>query len=159
MCLYLCSNAKRPSCFYPITQAADCISRVVGKANTPVIWLSTDAAEVKPVCLSHWLRWMGGLCPWWLGLLVIRLRNGMPSCTATTVMQRPRWELVASSPSIPFFSADSVEWSIQRYVLKPSNLWELMISQLAQLFLNNLDWSIVQLVSNSNNSENMLFSF
>ncbi|KAJ1390775.1 GDP-fucose protein O-fucosyltransferase [Sesbania bispinosa] len=38
-------NAKKPSCFYPIPQAADCILRVVERANAPVIYLSTDAAE------------------------------------------------------------------------------------------------------------------
>ncbi|KAI9093893.1 hypothetical protein K1719_026891 [Acacia pycnantha] len=38
-------NVKKPSCFYPIPQAADCISRVVESANAPVIYLSTDAAE------------------------------------------------------------------------------------------------------------------
>ncbi|XP_027336419.1 O-fucosyltransferase 36-like [Abrus precatorius] len=38
-------NAKKPSCFYPIPQAADCISRVVERADTPVVYLSTDAAE------------------------------------------------------------------------------------------------------------------
>ncbi|XP_013603132.1 PREDICTED: uncharacterized protein LOC106310444 [Brassica oleracea var. oleracea] len=38
-------NAKSPSCFYPIPQAADCISRIVERANAPVIYLSTDAAE------------------------------------------------------------------------------------------------------------------
>ncbi|GAB2268833.1 O-fucosyltransferase 36 [Dionaea muscipula] len=38
-------NVKKPSCFYPIPQAADCIRRVVERANTPVIYLSTDAAE------------------------------------------------------------------------------------------------------------------
>ncbi|KAJ4844092.1 O-fucosyltransferase 36 [Turnera subulata] len=38
-------NAKTPSCFYPIPQAADCIARVVERANAPVIYLSTDAAE------------------------------------------------------------------------------------------------------------------
>ncbi|KAL2493364.1 O-fucosyltransferase family protein [Abeliophyllum distichum] len=38
-------NAKKPSCFYPIPQASDCINRVVERANTPVIYLSTDAAE------------------------------------------------------------------------------------------------------------------
>lgn len=42
---YACSNAKNPSCFYPIPQAADCILRVVERANAPVIYLSTDAAE------------------------------------------------------------------------------------------------------------------
>ncbi|KAI8544776.1 hypothetical protein RHMOL_Rhmol08G0321300 [Rhododendron molle] len=39
------SNAKQPSCFFPIPQAADCIGRVAERANTPVIYLSTDAAE------------------------------------------------------------------------------------------------------------------
>ncbi|KAE9598071.1 hypothetical protein Lal_00004091 [Lupinus albus] len=38
-------NVKKPSCFYPIPQAADCISRVIERANAPVIYLSTDAAE------------------------------------------------------------------------------------------------------------------
>ncbi|CAL0311276.1 unnamed protein product [Lupinus luteus] len=38
-------NVKKPSCFYPIPQAADCISRVTEKADAPVIYLSTDAAE------------------------------------------------------------------------------------------------------------------
>ncbi|KAL6563351.1 hypothetical protein OROHE_005938 [Orobanche hederae] len=38
-------NAKKPSCFFPVPQAADCISRVVEMANSPVIYLSTDAAE------------------------------------------------------------------------------------------------------------------
>ncbi|KAK9756068.1 hypothetical protein RND81_01G071200 [Saponaria officinalis] len=38
-------NAKIPSCFYSVPQAASCIARVVERANTPVIYLSTDAAE------------------------------------------------------------------------------------------------------------------
>ncbi|WVZ23050.1 hypothetical protein V8G54_001594 [Vigna mungo] len=38
-------NAKKPSCFYPIPQAADCILRVVERADAPIIYLSTDAAE------------------------------------------------------------------------------------------------------------------
>ncbi|KAK4268997.1 hypothetical protein QN277_022210 [Acacia crassicarpa] len=38
-------NVKKPSCFYPIPQAADCILRVVERSNAPVIYLSTDAAE------------------------------------------------------------------------------------------------------------------
>ncbi|KAG4937960.1 hypothetical protein GLYMA_16G014800v4 [Glycine max] len=38
-------NAKKPSCFYSITQAADCILRVVERADAPIIYLSTDAAE------------------------------------------------------------------------------------------------------------------
>ncbi|CAA7056651.1 unnamed protein product [Microthlaspi erraticum] len=38
-------NAKSPSCFYPLPQAAECMTRIVEKANAPVIYLSTDAAE------------------------------------------------------------------------------------------------------------------
>ncbi|KAG0477392.1 hypothetical protein HPP92_014233 [Vanilla planifolia] len=38
-------NAKKESCFYPIPQAAGCILRVVERSNSPVIYLSTDAAE------------------------------------------------------------------------------------------------------------------
>ncbi|MED6117900.1 O-fucosyltransferase 5, partial [Stylosanthes scabra] len=38
-------NLKKPSCFYPIPQAADCILRVVETADAPAIYLSTDAAE------------------------------------------------------------------------------------------------------------------
>ncbi|KAI6700313.1 hypothetical protein NL676_014637 [Syzygium grande] len=38
-------NAKKPSCFYPVPQAAECIKRVVERADAPVIYLSTDAAE------------------------------------------------------------------------------------------------------------------
>ncbi|GFZ08168.1 O-fucosyltransferase family protein [Actinidia rufa] len=45
-------NAKKPSCFFPIPQAADCISRVVERANTPVIYLSTDAAESETSLLQ-----------------------------------------------------------------------------------------------------------
>ncbi|XP_050135740.1 O-fucosyltransferase 36-like [Malus sylvestris] len=42
--LKFCNN-KQPSCFYPIPQAADCIIRVAERANAPVVYLSTDAAE------------------------------------------------------------------------------------------------------------------
>ncbi|KAK3413619.1 hypothetical protein EUGRSUZ_I02168 [Eucalyptus grandis] len=38
-------NAKTPSCFYPVPQAAECIKRVVERTDAPVIYLSTDAAE------------------------------------------------------------------------------------------------------------------
>ncbi|KFK35696.1 hypothetical protein AALP_AA4G025100 [Arabis alpina] len=38
-------NAKNPSCFYPIPQAAACITRLIEKVDAPVIYLSTDAAE------------------------------------------------------------------------------------------------------------------
>ncbi|KAF5733464.1 hypothetical protein HS088_TW17G01008 [Tripterygium wilfordii] len=38
-------NLKNRSCFYPIPQAADCITKVVERVNAPVIYLSTDAAE------------------------------------------------------------------------------------------------------------------
>lgn len=39
-----CSSAIRPSCFYPIPQDAGCITRIIEKAKTPVVYLSTDAA-------------------------------------------------------------------------------------------------------------------
>ncbi|XP_068662268.1 O-fucosyltransferase 36-like [Aristolochia californica] len=42
--LKFCNN-KEQSCFFPIPQAADCILRVVERANAPVLYLSTDAAE------------------------------------------------------------------------------------------------------------------
>ncbi|KAL6140583.1 hypothetical protein ACLB2K_058882 [Fragaria x ananassa] len=42
--LKFCNN-KQPSCFYPIPQAADCIARIAERANAPVVYLSTDAAE------------------------------------------------------------------------------------------------------------------
>uniref|UniRef100_A0A2N9HG65 O-fucosyltransferase family protein n=1 Tax=Fagus sylvatica TaxID=28930 RepID=A0A2N9HG65_FAGSY len=45
-------NVKTPSCFFPIPQAADCINRVVEKANAPVIYLSTDAAESETSLLQ-----------------------------------------------------------------------------------------------------------
>ncbi|KQK15617.1 O-fucosyltransferase 36 [Brachypodium distachyon] len=38
-------NVKKESCFFPIPQAAECILRIVEKANAPVIYLSTDALE------------------------------------------------------------------------------------------------------------------
>ncbi|KAJ1291539.1 hypothetical protein BS78_02G322900 [Paspalum vaginatum] len=37
-------NVKKESCFFPIPQAAECILRIVERANAPVIYLSTDAA-------------------------------------------------------------------------------------------------------------------
>lgn len=46
------SNAKTHSCFFPIPQAADCITRVIEKANAPVIYLSTDAAESETSLLQ-----------------------------------------------------------------------------------------------------------
>lgn len=45
-------NAKKPSCFFPVPQAAECITRVVERANTPVIYLSTDAAESETSLLQ-----------------------------------------------------------------------------------------------------------
>ncbi|KAL4625135.1 hypothetical protein ACB092_05G002300 [Castanea dentata] len=45
-------NAKTHSCFFPIPQAADCITRVIEKANAPVIYLSTDAAESETSLLQ-----------------------------------------------------------------------------------------------------------
>ncbi|XP_057514319.1 O-fucosyltransferase 36-like [Actinidia eriantha] len=45
-------NAKKPSCFFPIPQAADCIVQVAERANAPVIYLSTDAAESETSLLQ-----------------------------------------------------------------------------------------------------------
>ncbi|MQL80744.1 hypothetical protein Taro_013191 [Colocasia esculenta] len=39
------NNAKDESCFFPVPQAAECILRVVEKADAQVIYLSTDAAS------------------------------------------------------------------------------------------------------------------
>jgi peptide-O-fucosyltransferase len=47
-----CSNVKKESCFFPIPQAAECILRIVEKANAPVIYLSTDAAESETSLLQ-----------------------------------------------------------------------------------------------------------
>lgn len=49
---YFDSNAKKPSCFYPIPQAADCITRLAERAKAPVIYLSTDAAESETSLLQ-----------------------------------------------------------------------------------------------------------
>ncbi|PIN13738.1 Peptide-O-fucosyltransferase [Handroanthus impetiginosus] len=56
-------NAKHPSCFYPVPQAADCINRVVERANTPVIYLSTDAAESETGLLQSLVVWNGKTVP------------------------------------------------------------------------------------------------
>ncbi|KAG7992139.1 hypothetical protein I3843_02G112900 [Carya illinoinensis] len=45
-------NAKRPSCFFPIPQAADCITRVVEKSSASVVYLSTDAAQSETSLLQ-----------------------------------------------------------------------------------------------------------
>ena len=50
--LYFVSNAKKTSCFFPIPQAADCIVGVAERANAPVIYLSTDAAESETSLLQ-----------------------------------------------------------------------------------------------------------
>lgn len=60
---YFASNAKKPSCFYPIPQAADCISRVVERANVPVIYLSTDAAESETGLLQSLIVVNGKVVP------------------------------------------------------------------------------------------------
>ena len=57
------SNAKKPSCFYPIPQAADCITQMVERANTPVIYLSTDAAESETGLLQSMVVLNGNTIP------------------------------------------------------------------------------------------------
>ncbi|KAG8380227.1 hypothetical protein BUALT_Bualt07G0171400 [Buddleja alternifolia] len=56
-------NAKQPSCFYPVPQAAECINRVVERANSPVIYLSTDAAESETGLLQSLVVWNAKTVP------------------------------------------------------------------------------------------------
>lgn len=61
--MVLPSNAKKPSCFYPVPQAADCINRVLERANSPVIYLSTDAAESETGLLQSLVLFNGKTVP------------------------------------------------------------------------------------------------
>lgn len=56
-------NAKNPSCFFPIPQAAACITRLVERANIPVIYLSTDAAESETGLLQSLVTLNGKTVP------------------------------------------------------------------------------------------------
>ncbi|CAH8306216.1 unnamed protein product [Eruca vesicaria subsp. sativa] len=56
-------NAKNPSCFYPIPQAAHCITRLVEKVDAPVIYLSTDAAGSETGLLQSLLIINGKTVP------------------------------------------------------------------------------------------------
>ncbi|KAK6153532.1 hypothetical protein DH2020_013171 [Rehmannia glutinosa] len=56
-------NAKKPSCFFPVPQTAECINRVVERANSPVIYLSTDAAESETGLLQSLVVWNGKTVP------------------------------------------------------------------------------------------------
>ncbi|KAJ9568461.1 hypothetical protein OSB04_004427 [Centaurea solstitialis] len=56
-------NAKNPSCFFPIPQAAECITRLVERANMPVIYLSTDAAESETGLLQSLVMLNGKTVP------------------------------------------------------------------------------------------------
>uniref|UniRef100_A0A1J3FPE1 O-fucosyltransferase family protein n=1 Tax=Noccaea caerulescens TaxID=107243 RepID=A0A1J3FPE1_NOCCA len=56
-------NAKSPSCFYPIPQAAECIGRIVERSNAPVIYLSTDAAESETGLLQSLVVVDGKIVP------------------------------------------------------------------------------------------------
>ncbi|KAF8109056.1 hypothetical protein N665_0103s0012 [Sinapis alba] len=56
-------NAKAPSCFYPIPQAAECIARIVERSNGAVIYLSTDAAESETSLLQSLLVVDGKIVP------------------------------------------------------------------------------------------------
>ncbi|XP_016468143.1 O-fucosyltransferase 36-like [Nicotiana tabacum] len=56
-------NAKKPSCFYPVPQAADCINRVIERASSPVIYLSTDAAESETGLLQSLVVFNGKTVP------------------------------------------------------------------------------------------------
>ncbi|XP_073056190.1 O-fucosyltransferase 36-like [Primulina eburnea] len=56
-------NAKKPSCFYPVPEAADCINRVVERAGSPVIYLSTDAAGSETGLLQSLIASNGKTVP------------------------------------------------------------------------------------------------
>ncbi|KAI0498009.1 hypothetical protein KFK09_021250 [Dendrobium nobile] len=56
-------NVKKESCFYPIPQAAECILRVVERANVPVIYLSTDAGESEANLLQSLVVFDNKLVP------------------------------------------------------------------------------------------------
>ncbi|EOA13145.1 hypothetical protein CARUB_v10026161mg [Capsella rubella] len=56
-------NAKSPSCFYPIPQAAECIARIVERSNGAVIYLSTDAAESETSLLQSLVVVDGKIVP------------------------------------------------------------------------------------------------
>ncbi|XP_010552180.1 PREDICTED: uncharacterized protein LOC104822610 [Tarenaya hassleriana] len=56
-------NAKSPSCFYPIPQAANCIIRLVERVGASVIYLSTDAAESETGLLQSLLMLDGKTVP------------------------------------------------------------------------------------------------
>lgn len=58
-----CSNLKPESCFFPIPQAAECILRIVEKADVPVIYLSTDAAESETNLLQSLVVFNGKHVP------------------------------------------------------------------------------------------------
>ncbi|XP_068660382.1 O-fucosyltransferase 36-like [Aristolochia californica] len=60
--LKFCNN-KEESCFFPIPQAADCILRVVERANAPIIYLSTDAAESETNLLQSLVVMNGKMIP------------------------------------------------------------------------------------------------
>ncbi|KAL1208299.1 O-fucosyltransferase 36 [Cardamine amara subsp. amara] len=56
-------NAKSPSCFYPIPQAAECIARIVERSNGAVVYLSTDAAESETSLLQSLVVVDGKIVP------------------------------------------------------------------------------------------------
>ncbi|XP_058108762.1 O-fucosyltransferase 36-like [Magnolia sinica] len=56
-------NAKKESCFFPVPQAAECILRVAERANAPVIYLSTDAAESETNLLQSLTLLNGKMIP------------------------------------------------------------------------------------------------
>ncbi|AEE32995.1 O-fucosyltransferase family protein [Arabidopsis thaliana] len=56
-------NAKNPSCFFPIPQAASCITRLIEKVEAPVLYLSTDAAESETGLLQSLLILNGKTVP------------------------------------------------------------------------------------------------
>ncbi|XP_021984583.1 O-fucosyltransferase 36 isoform X2 [Helianthus annuus] len=95
-------NAKNPSCFFPIPQAAECISRLVERANVPVIYLSTDAAESETGLLQSLVTLYGKTVPLvtrparnsaekWDALLYRKKLDGDPQMEAN---ERKQYQLV-----------------------------------------------------------------
>ncbi|KAF3331960.1 GDP-fucose protein [Carex littledalei] len=56
-------NVKKESCFFPIPQAAQCVKRVVEEAGSPVIYLSTDAADSETSLLQKLVKLNGEEVP------------------------------------------------------------------------------------------------
>ncbi|MBA0870364.1 hypothetical protein Goshw_011496 [Gossypium schwendimanii] len=114
-------NAKKPSCFYPIPQAADCITRMVERANSPVIYLSTDAAGSETGLLQSMIMLNGKTIP----LVKRPPRNSAEKWDALLY----RHGLEGDSQVLSHFPCprSSLYWPMIKVwlVLKSANLWKL----------------------------------